>query len=286
MRRVALKSLVFRRTRAILTALAIVLGVSMISGTYVLTDTIDRAFTDIFNSSYKDTSAVISGREIVKGSSSGTPTVPASLLDRVKRLPDVEAAAGAIMDLSSEGDSAKLIDANGKPIGGKQAPTLAFGIDTAQPRFNPLRLTEGRWASGGGELVIDAATATSTASTSARRSASPRAARSGTTASPASPSTGRWTRSAGPRSPSSRSRQHSSCSASRGSSTASRWPPGRASRRSAWSHRSAPSCRPLRRCRPPSSAPTRTPRMSRHSSSSCARSCSHSPRSRCSSAGS
>jgi putative ABC transport system permease protein len=159
MRRVALKSLVFRRTRAILTALAIVLGVSMISGTYVLTDTIDRAFTDIFNSSYKDTSAVISGREIVKGSSSGTPTVPASLLDRVKRLPDVQAAAGAIMDLSSGSDSAKLIDAHGKPIGGKQAPTLAFGIDTTQPRFNPLRLTEGRWASGGGEVVIDAATA-------------------------------------------------------------------------------------------------------------------------------
>jgi putative ABC transport system permease protein len=111
MRRVALKSLVFRRSRAILTALAIVLGVSMISGTYVLTDTIDRAFTDIFNSSYKDTSAVISGREIVKGSSSGKPTVPASLLDRVKRLADVQAAAGAIMDLSSDGDSAKLIDA-------------------------------------------------------------------------------------------------------------------------------------------------------------------------------
>jgi putative ABC transport system permease protein len=159
MRRVALRSLVFRRTRAILTALAIVLGVSMISGTYVLTDTIDRAFTDIFNSSYKDTSAVISGREIVKGSSSGAPTIPVSLLDRVKRLPDVQAAAGAIMDLSSEGDSAKLIDAKGKPIGGQQAPTLAFGIDTAQPRFNPLKLIRGRWASGGGEVVIDAATA-------------------------------------------------------------------------------------------------------------------------------
>jgi putative ABC transport system permease protein len=159
MRRVALRSLVFRRTRAILTALAIVLGVSMISGTYVLTDTIDRAFTDIFNSSYKDTSAVISGREIVKGSSSGAPTIPASLLERVKRLPDVQAAAGAIMDLSSDGDSAKLINTKGKPIGGQRAPTLAFGIDTAQPRFNPLKLTEGRWASGGGEIVIDAATA-------------------------------------------------------------------------------------------------------------------------------
>ncbi len=40
MNSVALKGLLGRKLRTILTALAIVLGVSMISGTYVLTDTI------------------------------------------------------------------------------------------------------------------------------------------------------------------------------------------------------------------------------------------------------
>ena len=94
MRRVALKSIAFRKTRALLIAMAIVLGVSMISGTYVLTDTIHSAFTDIFNSAYKDTSAVISGREIVKDSASGTATVPATLLAKIRRLPSVAAAAG------------------------------------------------------------------------------------------------------------------------------------------------------------------------------------------------
>src|SRR4051794_24962758 len=97
MRRVALKSIAFRRTRALLTAMAIVLGVSMISGTYVVTDTIHRAFTDIFSASYKDTSTVISGREIVKDSASGKATVPESLLRRVSRLPNVQAAAGSVM---------------------------------------------------------------------------------------------------------------------------------------------------------------------------------------------
>ncbi len=41
---VALKSLAGRKLRAALTAIAIVLGVAMISGTYILTDTIKSAF--------------------------------------------------------------------------------------------------------------------------------------------------------------------------------------------------------------------------------------------------
>jgi putative ABC transport system permease protein len=158
MTRVTLRGLLGRKFRAILTALAIVLGVAMVSGTYILTDTISKAFDNIFSGSYKNTSAVISGRQIVKFSSSGNATVPASVLDRVKQLPSVGQASGAIFDLTSGANYAKLIDRNGKTIGG-QAPTLAFGFDPAASRFNPLTLGEGKWASGGGQIVIDAATA-------------------------------------------------------------------------------------------------------------------------------
>ncbi len=77
---VALKGLASRKLRALLTALAVVIGVSMISGTYILTDTMQKAFDGIFESSYAQTDAVISGKEIIKGSGSGNATVPASLL--------------------------------------------------------------------------------------------------------------------------------------------------------------------------------------------------------------
>ena len=82
---VALKGLAARKVRALLTALAVVIGVSMISGTYILTDTMQKAFDGIFESSYAETDAVISGKEIVEGSTSGSATVPASLLAKVKR---------------------------------------------------------------------------------------------------------------------------------------------------------------------------------------------------------
>jgi putative ABC transport system permease protein len=161
MRRVAIRGLVWRRMRSILTALAVVLGVAMVSGTFILTDTIKKAFNDIFDSSYKNTSAVISGREIVKNSASGDSTIRQSLLPRVKQLPGVAAAAGAIADVSSNGNTTKLLDRNGKAISNGGASTLGLGIDSSQPRFNPLNLTEGHWASGPDQMVIDAATASS-----------------------------------------------------------------------------------------------------------------------------
>ena len=95
MTRVALKGLLGRKTRAILTSLAIVLGVAMISGTFVLTDTMEKAFTGVFGSAYEKTDVVVTGKEIVKGSAS-PPTVPASLLTQVKAQPGVEAATGTL----------------------------------------------------------------------------------------------------------------------------------------------------------------------------------------------
>ena len=62
---VALKGLLGRKVRAFLTGFAVVLGVAMVSGTFVLTDTISKAFDQIFNGTYENTSAVISGKEIV-----------------------------------------------------------------------------------------------------------------------------------------------------------------------------------------------------------------------------
>jgi putative ABC transport system permease protein len=151
----AVKGLLGRKVRTTLTALAVVLGVAMVSGTFVLTDTISRAFDAIFSGSYKNTSAVITGRELVQDSASGTATVPASLLPKVKQLPDVGAASGAIFDVRGTSDVAKLIDRNGKVMGNPDTPHFGWGIDPSQPRFNPFTLEKGKWATGPGETVID-----------------------------------------------------------------------------------------------------------------------------------
>ena len=51
---VALKGLLGRKLRATLTAFAIVLGVAMISGTFVLTDTLSKSLDGIYRGHHVD----------------------------------------------------------------------------------------------------------------------------------------------------------------------------------------------------------------------------------------
>jgi len=159
MKRVVLKGILGRKFRTILTAFAIVLGVAMVSGSYVLTDTISKAFNVIFASSYSQTDAVISGKKVVQYSQSGNALVSPDVLSLVRNVDGVGAASGEIIDYTGNSDQAKILDKQGNVITGNGNPTFGFGIDPDQPRFNPLKLTVGRWADGKDEVVIDAATA-------------------------------------------------------------------------------------------------------------------------------
>jgi putative ABC transport system permease protein len=153
--RFALKSLAGRKLRTSLTALAIVLGVAMMSGAYVLTDTIDRAFDAIFVDSYAGTDAVVTGKEAgfsFEGETAEAPPIPDETLERVRAVDGVEVATGSVQDFQT-----KLLRPDGEAIDTGGAPSLAFGIETAPEydRFNPLNLVEGRWPSGGGEVAVD-----------------------------------------------------------------------------------------------------------------------------------
>ena len=159
MTRVALRGLLGRKLRAALTAIAIVLGVAMISGTYVLTDTINAGFDTIFQGSYKNSDVVVTGKRAFsseEASATETPSVPASVLAQIKRLPDVAAAAGTLSD-----ETTFMIGKDGKVIDTGGAPALGFSIDSADQQFNPLDLVAGHWPQGGSDVVIDKATADS-----------------------------------------------------------------------------------------------------------------------------
>ena len=152
---VALRGLAGRKFRTVLTAIAIVLGVAMMSGAYVLTDTIDKAFNAIFVESYAGTDAVVSGKGAdisFEGETSESPPIPEDVLERVRAVDGVQVATGSVTDPQT-----KLLNADGESIDTGGAPSFAFGIETAPEyeRFNPLNLVEGRWPSGSEEVAID-----------------------------------------------------------------------------------------------------------------------------------
>ena len=158
--RVALRGLAGRKLRAVLTSLAIVLGVAMMSGTYVLTDTIDAAFNSIFDESYAGTDVVVSGRGAdinFQGDTTESPPVQSDLVDEIRALPSVEAVVGSVVNETD----AKIIGNDGEAINTQGAPSFGFGVDSSPEaaRFNPLNLVEGRWPAGEDEVVLDAGSA-------------------------------------------------------------------------------------------------------------------------------
>jgi putative ABC transport system permease protein len=150
---IALRNLGARKARTVLTSLAIVLGVMMVAGTYILTDTIDRSFERIFAESTADLDAVIATKEVVETMDGTLPPFDAAILERVLQTEGVDAAEGGIAD-----PQVAVIGADGEPRGGNGAPTFGFST-TKDERFDPLEYADGGPPRTDGEVVLDKATA-------------------------------------------------------------------------------------------------------------------------------
>ncbi|HZC71154.1 MAG TPA: FtsX-like permease family protein [Jatrophihabitans sp.] len=151
----AMRGLLARKFRTVLTALGVVLGVALVSGTYVLTDSISTAFDSIFEETYRNADAAITGKSAFSlggDSSSLPPSFHESLLKTVAALPGVRSAGGSV------NGEAHLIGDDGKSIVFGGAPNLGFSVDPALPQFNALTLVAGSWPHAG-EVVVDKSTA-------------------------------------------------------------------------------------------------------------------------------
>jgi putative ABC transport system permease protein len=153
MGKVAFRGLFARKLRLFLTALAIALGVTLIAGTYVFTDTINASFDKIFQASNKRTDAAITPREGVSTDSGTHATIPASVLAKVRAHPDVAAAQGSVFDIAT------VFDAKGNKIGATGSPSFVGSV-AELARFRTTTTKVGRFPQTRSEAVIDAASAT------------------------------------------------------------------------------------------------------------------------------
>src|ERR1700733_1270808 len=99
MRKVVLQGLWAHKLRLALTALAIVLGVTFISGTLVLTDTLHNTFTTLFGNIYKNVDFEERGTAAFGNNATGGPPrkpIPESILSTVRQVPGVAYAEGTL----------------------------------------------------------------------------------------------------------------------------------------------------------------------------------------------
>src|SRR5690348_10541203 len=122
MRRVAIRGLLARKMRLVLTSTSVALGVMLIAGTYVFTDTINKSFDQIFSVSYQDTDVVLSPDDDLAGDDDTVPPLSDSLIAKVKAVDGVADANGALFDPTSV-----LIGKDGKPLSGN-APRFIASI--------------------------------------------------------------------------------------------------------------------------------------------------------------
>jgi putative ABC transport system permease protein len=150
-----LKGLLAHKLRLAATALAIVLGVSFVSGTYVLTDTITATFDQLFKQVTEGVDVAVRSQETFGGLETGQTRdpMPASLLDKVKAVDGVKEAEGSVTGF------AQFIGKDGKPVSPGGAPTLGVSIGQSSEFTAGSTMREGRRPSGPNEVVVDAKTA-------------------------------------------------------------------------------------------------------------------------------
>jgi putative ABC transport system permease protein len=136
----AIRQVRARRLRSLLTVAGIVLGVGMILGVLLLTVTIHRTFTDLFDSVYGRTDLIASGV--------GGDSVPRSTLAKVRGTPDVAEAQGNVTSVFT------LVDRSGNASSAASARLNVAGENPAAVRLADSRTVAGHDARKGTEIQL------------------------------------------------------------------------------------------------------------------------------------
>ncbi len=152
MTRYVFRGLGARKLRTALTALAVVLGVAMISGTYVLTDTIDKAFSEVFQTASEGVDVSVTGEKPAGfGSEQVSPPIEESLLAKVQETEGVRVAEAGVFQQVS------IRDKEGDAIGAGGAPNFLSSV--SNPPFNAFRFVEGAPPRTADQAALDQKTA-------------------------------------------------------------------------------------------------------------------------------
>jgi putative ABC transport system permease protein len=149
MLRATLKTLLARKLRLALSALAVVVGVSFVTGTLVLTDTLNHTFDTLFTNVTKKVSVSVRSTNAVDDTNDlDRKPLPASLLRTVAAVDGVRAAVGSV------GGQAILVNPRtGKAVDTGGAPGIGTNWTGGQPT-STSEIAAGR-APGAGEIVVD-----------------------------------------------------------------------------------------------------------------------------------
>ena len=153
--KVTWRNLMARKVRLALSGFAIVLGVAFVAGSFIFTDALGGSFNGIVSGTTSDVEVAPKGANDFN-SVQDTRTVPASVVDEINALPEVDSAFGV-----TQTQGVYIIGSNGKLVGGNGPPGFALNYTDAKSLTGDriLTLTDGELPSGHGQVALDEAAA-------------------------------------------------------------------------------------------------------------------------------
>ena len=159
MLKVSIRNLFVSKLRLFLTVAAVTVGVAFVSGTFVLSDTMGKAFDQLYGGLTSGTDVVVRSRPVFEANvtTNGGQLRPLdqSMVHRIERVPGVRLARGGVSGF------ALILDRSGKPVQPGGAPTIGSSVGDTR-LAGDFSYRHGRRPVGAGEVAIDARTAKST----------------------------------------------------------------------------------------------------------------------------
>ena len=147
--RATFRSLTARKLRLILSSLSIVLGVSFVSGAFVLTDSLGKVFDDLFSTVSQNVAVDVRGDEVTSAQGETVRTLlPQDLVGTIEKVDGVQEVQGQVQG------SAQLVNKEGKAVGTGGAPTFGFNWYDSK-LLQSGEIVQGRAPRGPDEIAIN-----------------------------------------------------------------------------------------------------------------------------------
>ena len=151
---VSLRNLLVNKLRLFLTVTAVTVGVAFVSGSFVLSDTMGKAFDQLFVGLTSGTDVMVRAETAyeVDVTTGATPRpLDQGIVETVSRVPGVDIAQGGVSGY------ALILDKHGKPIQPMGAPTIAASVGDTRVAGD-FSYRQGRAPIGPDQVAVDAAT--------------------------------------------------------------------------------------------------------------------------------
>ncbi len=155
MLRIALKGILGRKARLVLTSLAVIIGTAFLAGTSIFSATLNQTFDNLFADVFRNVDAYVRSSQVIEAEfgQEERQRIPIALVDLVKQVPGVSDAAPDIQAF------ARIVGKDGKPLGADGQGPPTFGGVGMKFEGALWTIDKGAFPNGPTEVALDKASA-------------------------------------------------------------------------------------------------------------------------------